>query len=201
MTATSATKPVSVSVAGASQLTLKVTNAGGYGSGCDHADWADARLTSSDPTTTSTSDPTTIEASTTTTTSEPTTTTSGASTTTTTSEAPTTTSSSPPVAVTADVFLSDLAWSSMSNGYGPVERDMSNGMGGAGDGRAITLNGVTSAKGLGVHATSTVTYPLGGAYLGLFLANVGVDDECGGAGTVVFEVLVDGVKRFNDARR
>ena len=42
MTATSATKPVSVSVAGVSQLTLKVTNAGD-GSGCDHADWADAR--------------------------------------------------------------------------------------------------------------------------------------------------------------
>ena len=87
----------------------------------------------------------------------------------------------------------------MSNGYGPVERDMSNGMGVAGDGRAITLNGVTSAKGLGVHATSTVTYPLGDTYRS-FLANVGVDDECGGAGTVVFEVLVDGAKRFNSRR-
>ena len=88
----------------------------------------------------------------------------------------------------------------MSNAYGPVERDMSNGMGsGAGDGRPITLNGVTSAKGLGVHATSTVTYPLGGTYRS-FLANVGVDDECGGAGTVVFEVLVDGAKRFNSAK-
>ena len=86
----------------------------------------------------------------------------------------------------------------MSNGFGPVERDMSNGMGGAGDGRPITLNGVTFAKGLGVHATSIVTYPLGGAYRS-FLANVGVEDLCGSAGTVVFEVLVDGVKRFDSA--
>jgi hypothetical protein len=76
---------------------------------------------------------------------------------------------------------------------------MSNGMGGAGDGGPIRLNGVSSAKGLGVHATSTVTYPLGRAYR-LFLANVGVDDVCGSAGTVVFEVLVDGVKRFDSAK-
>ena len=49
-------------------------------------------------------------------------------------------------------FVSDLTPVSATNGYGPVERDMSNGGLAAGDGRTITLNGVTYPKGLGVHA-------------------------------------------------
>ena len=43
MTGEIATKAVAVNVAGASQLTLKVTNAGDDDA-CDHADWANARL-------------------------------------------------------------------------------------------------------------------------------------------------------------
>ena len=33
-----------------------------------------------------------------------------------------------------------------------------------------------------------------------FRADVGVDDECGTAGSVVFQVFVDGVKRFDSAQ-
>ena len=45
-------------------------------------------------------------------------------------------------------YLSDRIWTSMQNGYGPVELDRSNGEDLAGDGRVLTLNGVTYAKGL-----------------------------------------------------
>src|SRR5207247_1662349 len=46
-------------------------------------------------------------------------------------------------------YLSDLTWTSMTNGWGPVERDQSNGESGTGDGSTLTLNGTTYAKGLG----------------------------------------------------
>ena len=51
----------------------------------------------------------------------------------------------------------------MTNGWGPVEKDQSNGEAGATDGATITLNGVTYAKGLGAHAGSDVRYALNGA--------------------------------------
>ena len=51
----------------------------------------------------------------------------------------------------------------MTNGWGPVEKDRSNGEAGASDGEPITLNGVTYAKGLGAHAASDVRYALNGA--------------------------------------
>jgi hypothetical protein len=99
----------------------------------------------------------------------------------------------------AETFVSDLAWVSARNGFGPVERDRANGQSGAGDGGPITVNGVGYGKGLGVHASSTVVFALrpGDAR---FVADVGVDDACGSAGTVVFRVLVDGVVRFQSAR-
>jgi glucose/arabinose dehydrogenase len=175
MTATSATKAVSVDTTNATELRLKVSNAGD-GSTCDHADWAAARLTPASGTTTST---TATTSSTTT------------SSTTSTSSTTTTTTASP-----SDVPVSGLSWSSATNGLGPVERDRSNGGAGAGDGGTITLNGATYASGLGVHAPSNVTYALGGAYT-RFRADVGVDDECGTAGSVIFQVYVNGLIRFN----
>ncbi|WP_435865700.1 NPCBM/NEW2 domain-containing protein [Streptomyces xanthochromogenes] len=88
--------------------------------------------------------------------------------------------------------LSDLAWSSAAGGWGPVERDRSNGEQAAGDGRTLTIDGTTYAKGLGTHAASTVTYYLGGTCTA-FKAGAGVDDEVGAKGSVVFQVYRDGV--------
>jgi NPCBM/NEW2 domain len=76
---------------------------------------------------------------------------------------------------------------------------MSNGALAAGDGGPITLNGVSYPKGLGVHSTSHVVYALGGQYQA-FAAAVGVDDECGSMGSVVFQVFVNGAKRFDSAK-
>lgn len=88
-------------------------------------------------------------------------------------------------------YVSDLPFMAATNGWGPVERDTSNGEQAAGDGRPITINGVTFAKGLGTNAVSDVKVYLGG-HCTSFTASVGVDDETGGAGTVTFSVLADG---------
>lgn len=59
------------------------------------------------------------------------------------------------------------------------------------DGRPIRLNGVTYPRGVGSHARSEMIVDLKGT-AEEFAAVVGVDDEVGKAGSVVFEVIVDG---------
>ncbi|WP_406450852.1 NPCBM/NEW2 domain-containing protein [Streptomyces sp. NBC_01622] len=90
-------------------------------------------------------------------------------------------------------YLGDLPWMSTANGWGPVERNTSNGESAAGDGRPITLGGVVYAKGLGVHAESEVAYYTG-KVCEKVTADVGVDDEKGANGTVAFEIWADGTK-------
>jgi hypothetical protein len=92
-------------------------------------------------------------------------------------------------------YLSDLSWASMTNGWGPAERNLSNGEQAQGDGHAITLNGETFSKGLGGHAGSSVRYMIGGCTR--FAAVVGVDDEVGSGGSVVFEAYLDGAKVYD----
>ncbi len=92
-------------------------------------------------------------------------------------------------------YLSDLTWSSATNGWGPVERDTSNGEEQALDGGPITIDGTVYARGLGINAPSAITFPLGGQCFS-FTADVGVDDEVVGNGTVQFVVKADGVERY-----
>ncbi|MFJ8938995.1 NPCBM/NEW2 domain-containing protein [Streptomyces sp. NPDC102365] len=89
--------------------------------------------------------------------------------------------------------LGALPWLSTTNGWGPVERDTSNGESAAGDGGPLTINGAVYATGLGVHAESTVEYYTGGACESVG-AQVGVDDEEGADGSVAFEIWADGTK-------
>jgi alpha-galactosidase len=89
--------------------------------------------------------------------------------------------------------LGDDPWLSADNGYGPVERNTSNGESKAGDGHPIKLGGVTYAKGLGTNAPSTVTYYLAGRCSAVDTV-VGLDDEKTGAGSVSFEIWADGTK-------
>ncbi|MEM9718061.1 MAG: NPCBM/NEW2 domain-containing protein [Bacteroidota bacterium] len=88
-------------------------------------------------------------------------------------------------------FLSDLDWlGEAENGWGPVERDLSNGETEPEDGRTLQINGTAYEKGLGVHAYSELRYALDEKY-DVFTSEIGVDDEtCGGA-SVQFEVFVD----------
>lgn len=103
----------------------------------------------------------------------------------------TTTVTDPPPAGTS--YLSDQTWLSAGNGWGPVERDTSNGESSAGDGHPITIGAVVYAKGLGAHAPSDIEYYTGKTCEKV-TADVGVDDEEAAAGTVAFEVWADGTK-------
>ncbi|WP_412537791.1 glycoside hydrolase family 31 protein [Longispora sp. K20-0274] len=100
-----------------------------------------------------------------------------------------------PPAPTGDSWASDLTWVESSNGWGPVERDHSNGEDDGGDGAPITLAGTVYPKGLGAHADSTITYHLD-RRCRTFTATVGVDDEIADYGSVVFAVKVDGVEKY-----
>ncbi|GGK34871.1 hypothetical protein GCM10008955_31010 [Deinococcus malanensis] len=86
-----------------------------------------------------------------------------------------------------------------SNGWGPVEIDRSNGEQAAGDGRTLSINGKTYTRGYGVHAGSELRFSLKGtgANCTRFTADVGVDDEVGKKGKVVFQVFLDGVKAYD----
>src|SRR5262249_26252579 len=88
------------------------------------------------------------------------------------------------------VYVSDLPFLSAVNGWGPVQRDTSNGESGASDGRPITLNGVVYPKGLGMHSPAELKVDLAGRY-STFATDVGLDAEIY-RGWVVFEVWVDG---------
>jgi beta-galactosidase GanA len=96
---------------------------------------------------------------------------------------------------TGDSWVSDLPFVS-TNGWGPVERDTSNGEALAGDGRPITIGGTVFPKGLGVHPAGDVTLNLAGNCT-RFTATVGVDDEVGSAGSVRFSVAGDGRTVFS----
>ncbi|MFE1197076.1 NPCBM/NEW2 domain-containing protein [Streptomyces olivaceoviridis] len=97
----------------------------------------------------------------------------------------------PPPAGTS--YLGDLPWLSATSGWGPVERNTSNGESAAGDGSPLTIGGTVYAKGLGVHALSDISFYTGGACEKV-TAQVGVDDEKGTKGTVAFEIWADGTK-------
>jgi beta-galactosidase len=97
----------------------------------------------------------------------------------------------PPPGPSGDTYVSDLPLVTAVNGWGPVEKDLSNGESEAGDGHTITIGGTTYAKGLGVHADSQVRVYLGGACT-RFTATAGVDDEVGDGGSVSFRVVADG---------
>jgi hypothetical protein len=100
----------------------------------------------------------------------------------------------PPAPPAGQVAVSSLPFLTATNGWGPVERDTSNGEANAGDGKPMTIGGVAYAKGLGVHAASDVQLYLAGACTRL-TASVGVDGETGTGGSVRFGVSADGVTR------
>ncbi|MBL8232118.1 MAG: NPCBM/NEW2 domain-containing protein, partial [Bryobacterales bacterium] len=92
-------------------------------------------------------------------------------------------------------WVSDLNWISAMNGWGPVELDRSNGELAGKDGKTMSIGGRRYYSGLGVHSRSEIRYPLLDRF-DMFRAIVGVDDEVGDRGSVVFEVWLDGQKKF-----
>ncbi|MFE7133801.1 NPCBM/NEW2 domain-containing protein [Streptomyces sp. NPDC057638] len=104
----------------------------------------------------------------------------------------------PPVVPSGVSDLGGVAWATAANGYGPVERDMSNGGAKAGDGRTLTINGVPYPKGIGAHAPTQIVFYLDGRCTSL-TTDVGVDDErdprLPNQATLTGEIWADGVKR------
>jgi alpha-galactosidase len=93
-------------------------------------------------------------------------------------------------AITGNTKLGNVNWLSTSNGWGPVERNQSNGEEAAGDGKPITLKGTVHPTGIGTHANSSVAYFLGGT-CSRFSSAIGLDDEINGNTTasVAFQVF------------
>ena len=91
---------------------------------------------------------------------------------------------------TVSTYLSDLNWASATVGWGTIHRDLSI------KGNPITLRGTVYPKGIGTHAVSQIVYNLNGQYTN-FLSDVGVDDEVGSNGSVIFQVLADGKQIYN----
>ncbi|MCX5340608.1 endo-alpha-N-acetylgalactosaminidase family protein [Streptomyces atratus] len=95
---------------------------------------------------------------------------------------------------TTDSWASDLDWTASENGWGPVERDLSNGEQGSGDGTPLKIGGTAYTKGLGSHAPAKIRYYLGGRCTS-FTAQVGVDDVQTSRGSVQFSVTADGTEK------
>ena len=89
-------------------------------------------------------------------------------------------------------WVSDLNWTYVVNGRGPVQHDTST------NGNTLSLNGNKYLKGLGANAYSEIHYDLAANPCGRFTATVGVDDEVPpGAGSVDFQVWADNIFLFD----
>ena len=85
-------------------------------------------------------------------------------------------------------YISHMSWGSVTNRWGPPERDRSNGEDGPADGVPIKVAGTRYAKGVGVHAISTIPVSLTGFACTRFQAVIGIDDEAGNQGSVIFQL-------------
>jgi fibronectin type 3 domain-containing protein len=94
-------------------------------------------------------------------------------------------------------YLSDLTTTAEFNGSGPIERDTSVGGRAAGDGGQISIGGVKYDKGFGTNAYSELDFDLSGGNYKYFQADIGLDDETHGRGSVIFQVLLDGVVAYD----
>ncbi|UJF31385.1 NPCBM/NEW2 domain-containing protein [Paenibacillus hexagrammi] len=94
------------------------------------------------------------------------------------------------------IYVSDMEPQDSTNGWGPIEKDMSNGEASKGDGKTITIKGVPYNKGIGTNAASSITYNIDGKF-DSFISDVGIDDEVSGRGSVTFEVWGDGKKLWD----
>jgi alpha-galactosidase len=86
------------------------------------------------------------------------------------------------------IWLDSLDVSNVSQGWGSPQ------IGKSVEGKPLTLGGIVYRHGIGTHAAGEWVISLNGSAV-RFVSMVGVDDERKGAGSVRFEVLLDGRKR------
>ena len=93
-------------------------------------------------------------------------------------------------------YISEFDWAyPPTNGWGPMEKDRSNGNENLLDGATLSINGETFSRGIGSHAESQVTFKLNCAYE-LFSASIGIHDDACEKGSAIFEIWGDGKKLF-----
>jgi hypothetical protein len=109
---------------------------------------------------------------------------------------PTPPSALPEAKPLVEVSLVDLTPVSMTNGHGPVEKNMSVGELAANDGKALMIGGIPYEKGFGVHSASELVFSLAGQYT-TFMVDVGMDDEVADQGLVTFRILADDMVLFD----
>jgi hypothetical protein len=88
-------------------------------------------------------------------------------------------------------YAGDLTWLRSDNGWGPPEIDRSNGERASDDGGPIRIGATAFDHGIGAHAPSRIVAAVDEG-CSLLLADVGLDEEVGDRGSVVFEVWGDG---------
>jgi hypothetical protein len=93
-------------------------------------------------------------------------------------------------AATTTTYVSALTPTSATVGWGTLQDNLNI------KGNPISLRGTVYTSGLGAHASSTITYALGGSYA-TFLSDVGIDDDTNGQGAVDFRVYGDGVLLYD----
>ncbi|MGL4609729.1 MAG: NPCBM/NEW2 domain-containing protein [Trueperaceae bacterium] len=94
-------------------------------------------------------------------------------------------------------YLSDLRADSISNTYGPYERDFTNATEFGGDGRVFTINGTKYSKGFGTTSPSELLFDLGGV-CSSFSVSVGIDDLWNTTrGKATFEIYADDSKLWD----
>jgi alpha-galactosidase len=86
---------------------------------------------------------------------------------------------------TGSPYLSDIAWVTAVNGYGPVLRDRSYW------GGPLTIHGTQYEHGLWTNAVASITYYVGGRCSRL-TADLGLDDSDQGTGSVTYRISADG---------
>lgn len=96
----------------------------------------------------------------------------------------------PPLPEWGTNFLAGLQPAYAYTGSGKIVANESIG------GNPITLNGVVYTNGIGVNSFSGLEYRLG-AMASRFQSDIGVDDEVGTNGSVVFQVYADGLKIYD----
>jgi alpha-galactosidase len=102
---------------------------------------------------------------------------------------------SEPTRPTSTTYLADHPRMYAANGLGPAEGNTTNGGKEAGDGKPITIGGRTFEKGIGIAAPSALIYRLG-PDCSTLRATIGVDDDQGENGSVVFEVWSDNERLY-----
>ena len=96
---------------------------------------------------------------------------------------------------TANATLTNLNYYQISNGFGPVEFNKTNGAVADGDGLPIVLKGVSYSSGLGVSPLSEISYKLPANQYYRFRSFIGIGDDvvgCANTGGVIFKVYGNG---------